>query len=125
LAETIALLLDAPGKGGHPPPLAGLIEGQLLPLRDAEEETKRRAVSGLWAALGRRELYLLNKLLTGELRVGVSETLAIRALSQHAGLPPAAVAHRLMGSWEPSAQAFAALIAPGAAEADLSRPYPF
>src|SRR5437868_1913212 len=30
-----------------------------------------------------------------------------------------------MGSWEPSAQAFAALIAPGAAEADLSRPYPF
>ena len=125
LAETIALLLDAPGKGGHPPALAGLIEGQLLPLRDAEEETKRQAVSGLWAALGRREIYLLNKLLTGELRVGVSETLAIRALSQHAGLPPAAVAHRLMGSWEPSGQAFAALIAPGAAEADVSRPYPF
>src|SRR2546425_11017508 len=30
-----------------------------------------------------------------------------------------------MGSWQPSAAAFAALIAPEAAETDASRPYPF
>lgn len=125
LAETIALLLDRPGRRADPPPLSRLIEERLLPLRDAEEEDKKRAVVALWDELERREIFLLDKLLTGELRVGVSDTLAVRALAQHAGLPPATVAHRLMGTWEPSAQAFLALIAPGASDADVSRPYPF
>jgi DNA ligase-1 len=129
LAETIALLVDTErgGREGRiePPALARLIEDRLLPLRDSPEDEKRRAVLDLWEELDRREIYLLNKLLTGELRVGVSGTLAIRALAQHAGLPPAVVAHRLMGTWQPSADAFAALIAPEASEKDVSRPYPF
>jgi len=129
LAETIALLLDTERQGcaatGEPPSLARLIEERLLPLRDAAEEEKRRAVVELWDSLDRREIYMLNKVLTGELRVGVSATLAIRALAQHAGLPPATVAHRLMGTWQPSAEAFAALIAKEGAESDVSRPYPF
>src|ERR1700674_4437625 len=129
LAETIALLVDTERQGraapDAPPPLSRLIEERLLPLRDAPEEEKRRAVLELWERLERREIFLLNKLLTGELRVGVSSTLAVRALARHAGLPPATVAHRLMGVWQPSAAAFAALIAPEAGEADVSRPYPF
>ena len=129
LAETVALLIDTQ-RGGRPaaqePPLLSvLIEEQLLPLREAKEDEKRAAVLALFSALDRRELYLLGKLLTGELRVGVSSTLAIRALAQHAGLSPATVAHRLMGGWEPSAQSFAALVQQGAADADVSRPYPF
>jgi len=129
LAETIALLLDTEREGraatADPPLLARLIEERLLPLRDAPEEEKKRAVLELWDSLDRREIYLLDKLLTGELRVGVSATLAIRALAQHAGLPPATVAQRLMGAWQPSAAAFAALVAPEGAEPDVSRPYPF
>lgn len=125
LAETIALLLDRPGRRADPPPLSRLIEERLLPLRDAEEADRKRAVVALWDALDRREIFLLDKLLTGELRVGVSDTLAVRALAQHAGLPPATVTHRLMGTWEPGAQAFLALIAPGDSDADVSRPYPF
>src|SRR3954464_531262 len=129
LAETIALLVDTERQGkppaGEPLPLSRLIEERLLPLRDLPEDDKRRAVLELWDSLDRREIFLLDKLLTGELRVGVSGTLAIRALAQHAGLPPATVAHRLMGSWQPSAAAFAALISPEAAETDASRPYPF
>jgi DNA ligase-1 len=129
LAETIALLIDTERAGraaaGGSPPLARLIEERLLPLRDATEDDKRRVVLELWDALDRREIYLLDKLLTGELRVGVSATLAIRALAQHAGLPPATVAHRLMGAWQPSAAAFAALVAREGAESDVSRPYPF
>ncbi len=129
LAETIALLIDTERQGrgalAEPPPLARLIEDRLLPLRAASEEEKRSAVLDLWESLDRREIYLLDKLLTGELRVGVSGTLAIRALAQHAGLPRASVAHRLMGAWQPSAAAFAALIAPENGDADVSRPYPF
>ena len=129
LAETVALLIDTQRAGRlsarEPPGLADLIERTLLPLREATEDEKQRAVISLFDALDRRELFLLAKLLTGELRVGVSDTLAVRALALHAGLEPAAVAHRLMGAWEPSAQSFAALIAPGASDADVSRPYPF
>ena len=129
LAETIALLVDTQREGrpapDAPPALSRLIEERLLPLRDAPEEEKRRAVLELWDGLERREIFLLNKLLTGELRVGVSGTLAVRALARHAGLPPATVAHRLMGAWQPSAAAFASLIAPEGGETDVSRPYPF
>jgi DNA ligase 1 len=53
------------------------------------------------AALDRRELFLLNKLLTGLFRVGVSNTLVVRAIAQMAALQAATVAHRLMGEWTP------------------------
>ena len=129
LAETVALLIDTQRgprpAAQEPPPLSVLIEETLRPLRDVPEEEKQAAVTALFEALDRRELYLLAKLLTGELRVGVSATLAIRALALHAGLPPATVAHRLMGAWEPSAQSFAALLQQGPSEADVARPYPF
>jgi len=128
-SEIVALLLDAQ-RGGTPRGTSGLslselIEGRLLPLRDADEARKKEAVLALWQSMPLREIFLLDKLLTGELRVGVSRTLAVRAVAQHAGLDPGVVAHRLMGSWEPTAAGFAGLIAQDARDADLSRPYPF
>jgi DNA ligase-1 len=78
-----------------------------------------------WSRLERRELFLLNKLLTGEFRVGVSHTLVVRALAHCAGLDAAVVEHRLMGNWQPSAAVFAAFVAPETPEDQPSRPYPF
>jgi DNA ligase-1 len=106
-------------------PLAEWIEQRILPLRDLDDEERRVRVLTWWSRLERRELFLLNKLLTGEFRVGVSHTLVVRALAQRASLPSAVVEHRLMGNWEPSAEAFAILIAPEGPEDDPSRPYPF
>jgi DNA ligase-1 len=129
LAEIVALLLDTRRQG--PPPngselsLSQLIETRLLPLRDRDEATKRAAVVELWRSMPAREIFLVNKLLTGELRVGVSRTLGVRALAQHAGLDPAVVAHRLMGSWEPTPAGFEHLVAADVHDADQSRPYPF
>ncbi|HEX7180620.1 MAG TPA: ATP-dependent DNA ligase [Thermoanaerobaculia bacterium] len=128
LAETIALLLDGLG---DPEPAAGLplsvwVTERVLPLRGLPEEEQRARVTGWWAELGRWETFVLNKLLTGELRVGVSQTLVERALAQVAGVPAPAVAHRLMGSWEPSPSFYKSLLAPEAEEGeDVSRPYPF
>ena len=128
LAETAALLIDT-ARGGSVPAaasiaLSDLIEQRLLPLRDADEPQKRQAVVQLFDALDRRELFLFIKLVTGELRAGVSGTLAMRAVAKHTGLDAAVVAHRMMGGWQPSAEAFAALIAVDN-EGDVSRPYPF
>ena len=105
--------------------LAAWIEERILPLRGASDEERRARVLAWWSRLERRELFLLNKLLTGEFRVGVSHTLVVRAVAQVAALPPAVVEHRLMGTWDPSAVAFAALVGPEGPADDPSRPYPF
>ncbi len=105
--------------------LAEWIERRIQPLRHADDEERRVRVLQWWSRLERRELFLLNKLLTGEFRVGVSHTLVVRAVAQLASLPPAVVEHRLMGTWEPSAEALAALIGPEGPADDPSRPYPF
>jgi DNA ligase-1 len=105
--------------------LADWMERRILPLRDRDDEEKRVRVLAWWSQLPRDQLFLLNKLLTGEFRVGVSHTLVVRALALSAGLPAAVVEHRIMGAWEPSAQGFAALVAPEDPAGDPSRPYPF
>jgi hypothetical protein len=55
----------------------------------------------------------------------VSDTRVVRAVAQMSGLPPATVAHRLMGEWTPSAVFFQQLISQEAVDDDRSRPYPF
>ncbi|MGH9176410.1 MAG: hypothetical protein ACRD1H_18720, partial [Vicinamibacterales bacterium] len=75
--------------------------------------------------LDRWQRLVLFKLLTGELRLGVSQTLVVRALAQASQLPAATMAARLMGDWTPAAAWFDALMTPGVRDDDLSRPYPF
>ena len=101
------------------------IEQRVLPLRDLDDSERRARVLVWWSRLPRQELFLLNKLLTGEFRVGVSHTLVVRAVAQSANLPTAVVEHRLMGHWEPSAASFQMLVAPESPADDPSRPYPF
>ncbi len=126
-AELVALALDAvpPGPREADVPLADWVEGRLIPLQQASLETQRARVIGWWLGLGRSERFILNKLLTGELRVGVAQTLVIRALADAIGAEPTTVAARMMGDWTPSAAWFTALAAPPAAGADPSQPYPF
>jgi DNA ligase 1 len=105
--------------------LAEWMDHRILPLCDVDDEERRVRVMTWWSHVEPRELFLLNKLLTGEFRVGVSHTLVVRAVSQVASLPPAVVEHRLMGTWEPSAEAFTSLVGPEGPADDPSRPYPF
>jgi DNA ligase 1 len=126
LAETISLLVD--GSTAATPlelPLSVWMEERIAALRGLDAAAQREQVLGFWTGLSRRELFLVNKLLTGELRVGVSETLVVRALAQLAGLPPALLSQRLMGEWTPSATFLASVLAPSQAPDDVSRPYPF
>ena len=127
LAEVIALLLDQHERPEHPEelPLSRWLEERLLPLRSLEAAEQRERVVTWWKTLPRRELFLLNKMLTGELRVGVSDTLVVRAVAQLANLPPATVSHRMMGTWLPSRAFFEQLISPEVSDTDTSRPYPF
>jgi ATP-dependent DNA ligase len=125
IAEAIALLIESDAAGGTDVPLAEWIDGRLLPLREATEEEQRDAIVGWWRTLPYRECFLLNKLLTGELRVGVSELLVTRALSEVLGVPREALARGIMGEWQPSAEFWEQLKSGKAPAADASAPYPF
>ena len=127
LAEIIALLLDQAERPTHTEELSlsRWMEERILPLAGLSLPEQRERITGWWHVLPRRELFIFNKMLTGELRVGVSDTLVVRALAQFAGLPPASVSHRLMGTWAPSRAFFEQLVAPDVSDSDSSRPYPF
>jgi DNA ligase-1 len=126
LAETIALLIAPEDAASEEVPLATWVSERLLTLRDADESRQKAEIVGWWRSLPYRECFLLNKLLTGELRVGVSELLLTRALAEVLDLPRGDVVRRLMGEWEPSAEFWARLGSPdGHAAADISAPYPF
>jgi DNA ligase 1 len=125
-AETAALLLDQlPSAIGEEVSLSRWIEHRILPLRQADAAQQQDSVMAWMRALGRWERFTVLKLLTGELRVGVSQTLVVRAIAELAQLPPTTVAARLMGEWTPSAEWYETLISPGMSDSDRSRPYPF
>ena len=124
--ELVALALDAVPAGPPEPdrPLAEWVEDRLLPLQRADLAAQRGRVIGWWLGLGRSERFILNKLLTGEFRVGVAQTLVMRALAAAIGAEPTLVAARMMGDWTPSAE-WLESIKTAAVAADDSQPFPF
>lgn len=124
LAETIALLLPEPEHSTERP-LHEWVEQHLLPLRTMAPARQREELLSAWRQMDRPQRLVWNKLITGAFRVGVSQSLVIRALAESAGIEPSAVAHRLMGSWEPTPEFYRQLLAAETSDADQTRPYPF
>ena len=125
-AETAALVLDQVAvESTEDEALADWVEGRILPLRDLDPETQQQRVSTWWRQLDRLQRFMLLKILTGELRVGVSHTLVVRALAQAAHLPATTIAARMMGDWTPTADWFTGLLSHEQTNEDRSRPYPF
>jgi DNA ligase-1 len=128
LAETVALLMesDLAAAAAVPDlPLSTWIEDRLLPLREVDEHQQLTAIAEWWRTLPYRECFILNKLLTGELRVGVSELLVTRALSEVLHLERGDVTRRLMGEWRPGAQFWEGLRSTAPPLSDPAAPYPF
>ncbi|MEQ6248472.1 ATP-dependent DNA ligase [Sulfitobacter sp. HNIBRBA3233] len=123
LAETIALVLP-PNETTDNRPLSQWI-ADLREVYKADEEAKKAFVLDAWARLGGTERFVFNKLITGGMRVGVSQKLMTRALARATDRDEAELAHRLMGNWHPDDTTWHALIEAEDASADTSRPYPF
>lgn len=126
LAETAALLLPLTGKSGSGMSLTRVIEEKLIPLANWDDRFQFQLLRDFWLTLDRPEALVLNKMLTGGFRIGVSRLLVVRALSEATGIDRAILTHRLMGDWQPSAEFFRSLSDASAnAEATRTRPYPF
>jgi DNA ligase-1 len=124
LAETIALLLPAQ-MASTDKTLRYWVEERLLPLREWSDERQRESMVFAWLEMDERQRFVWNKLITGEFRVGVSQSLVVKALAQVAGLTTEVISHRLMGDWQPDASFYTQLIAQQTGDTDVSRPYPF
>ena len=125
LAETLTLLLDDPAGGAQDRPLAEWIEDHLLAVANQPEPVRRAAVETGWRQLPAAERLVFNKLLTGALRVGVSQRLVQQALAEWSGLDIARIAQRMLGSWVPTPGLLAALLSPEERPEDRQQPYPF
>ena len=128
LAETLALCIFSEDKFRKAPlkmSLSELIENYLLPMKTMEPEAQSQRIIDLWSSMDFSMALVLNKLITGGFRVGVSKSLVIKSLAENASVDPAVMAHKLMGQWEPTEANFKDLFAEKATEDEVLRPYPF
>ena len=123
LAETIALVLPKP-KNRKDRTLSEWIQ-YIIDLKDLEEPEKRIKIENAWDCLGTNERFLFNKIITGGMRIGVSQKLMTRALSKSTGIEENTLMHRLMGDWSPSTHTFQELVLESNPNENISRPYPF
>src|SRR5579883_1333088 len=131
-AEAIALLLrDTPfeAKTASPIPLHVWMETIIPTVKTMDsDEALRNLIVSWWSSLTEFEVFILNKVLTGAFRVGVSEKLVIKALAAEFNLSEAVLAHRLMGDFPPTVEFYDALITEES-ETDGKQmptgPYPF
>ena len=126
LAETLSLLLDDPAAGtGADLPLHAWIEHRLAPVAGQDAQARREVVVAGWRGLDSEQRFVFNKLLTGALRVGVSQRLVQQALAQWSGVDIALIAQRMLGAWAPSPAFVAQLLSSQPTEQDRQQPFPF
>jgi DNA ligase-1 len=132
LAETLSLLLPE-GARGEDVSLDVWMRERLLPLPALDEEERYARLKQWVGELPSDERLAFFKLITGELRVGVSRLQVVKALAEVAGVDEGRMAQRLIGYSQarriPTATDFEALIGEvlhAEAEAlDAGKPYPF
>ena len=125
-SETIALLLPN-NSSIDETPLHVLVEKRLLPLRGADEAIQYEEVLSSWQKMDYSQRLVYNKLISGSFRVGVSQLLVVRALSQINDVPTDIIAQRLMGDWQPTSDFYEKVVASemDADEKPIARPFPF
>lgn len=131
LAEAIAHMLP----DGDSDDAAGLdtwIRERVLPLRKVAPDEQAERLRTYWSMLDWHGRFVLNKLITGAFRVGVSRLLVIRALAETFMLESGLLAQRMMGYTDagthPSAERFVQLVAQADLALDAPRAgqlYPF
>ncbi len=125
LAETIALLLpESPPITENVGSLSYYMDA-LMQLLNQDDAIKKQFIVSSWMQMNREERFVLNKLITGSFRIGVSQKMMVNALAKNVQLDAAVIAHRISGNWDPVTTAFDQLLSESSTVMDHSKPYPF
>lgn len=123
LAETIALVI--PTTKEHSDKSLTEYAEEMIALKKKSDAEKREYLVENWLKLNYYERFVFTKLITGSFRIGVSQKLMTRALSQAVGVDEDILAYKLMGDWNPNKITFQELVLEERSEDYLSKPYPF
>lgn len=123
LAETLGLVLTK-DNDSHPFYLRPLVQDVIM-LQKQSTEQQRQVIESYWSMFSGTSLFLFNKLLTGNFRVGVSRKLVVKALSRYLTMEEPVVEHRIMGKWDPFQESFETLFQEQLLQEKHFLPYPF
>jgi DNA ligase-1 len=125
LGETIALLLpDTEEVSTEEKTLSYYLEHFISILKEPDE-VKKAFILDCWNRMDRNEKFVFNKLITGGFRIGVSQTLMVKALAKTKAVSPSVIAHRISGNWDPAITIIDDLLSEQGNSTDHSKPYPF
>lgn len=127
-SEAISLLLDLEdSESTIEHTLQFWVEKRLIPLQKLTEEKQKKVIKDWWAESDRKEVFVINKLISGGFygRIGASKGIVVKALEKFCGVPAKTLQYRLMGNWTPSVEFYDTLLSKDTTDADLSQPYPF
>jgi len=124
LGETLSLLVPENSAPAETQPLRYYLE-QLITLYSAADAEKRKFIFNSWNSMTRNEMFVFNKLITGNFRIGVSRQLVVNALARTSRRDPSFIAHRISGNWDPATISFSEILGEESSTQDHSRPYPF
>ncbi|TDQ18971.1 DNA ligase-1 [Algoriphagus boseongensis] len=123
LAESIALIVPN-DQHDSKKELWEILE-ELIELKFKTEPEKKEYVQDRWMGLDYYSRFVFTKLITGGFRIGISQKLMTKALSQVSGIAEDELAYRLMGDWSPSSTSYEELLFGRNEQAYVSKPYPF
>jgi DNA ligase 1 len=125
LGETIALLLpETENVNATEKTLSYYLEHFISILKEPEE-IKKAFILDCWQQMDRNEKFVFNKLITGGFRIGVSQTIMVKALAKTKDVSPSVIAHRISGNWNPATTSIDDLLSESSSNIDHSKPYPF
>ncbi len=124
LGETISLILPDENDEHEEKSLSDWF-GFLITLPQMTEQEKKSNIINAWKKLSQHEKFVFNKLLMGSFRIGVSQSLIVRALAEVTGKDFNIIAHRLMGQWSPMDTRYNDLMQEEGQKDESSKPYPF
>ena len=126
LGETIALLLPEPEPHNlaKEQTLSYYLE-TFIRIEKENEAIRKQFIIDSWQRLDRNEKFVFNKLITGNFRIGVSQTMMVNALSKTVQVASSVIAHRISGNWDPVTTNFEDLLNESSTNIDHSKPYPF
>ncbi|MBT8209571.1 MAG: ATP-dependent DNA ligase [Eudoraea sp.] len=123
LAETIALVVPTAQQKAEKS--LSLFLEEMIALKAKPDAEKKAYLIENWSSMDYYQRFVFNKLITGGFRIGVSQKLMTRALSQATGIDEDILAYRLMGNWNPQTISFHQLVEEENEAEFLSKPYPF
>jgi len=103
-----------------------LLKISLPKLSKLDEKEKKLNIKLLWEKTPKENQLVLNKILTGTFRVGVSKGLVTKSLGKMISIDESIIKHRLMGDLKPTSKTYNFIINKNLKQAELKyKPYPF